>query len=96
MLTVVIGIGVQQTSTTSFCLSCHEMAIYKEELKLSSHAKDADGKEIGCTQCHIPSTNVVRMLAAKTYMGTKDLWVHFVEGGENLDRAKMQDRKSVV
>lgn len=85
-----VSVGVKLTSTTSFCLSCHEMRVYQDELMASSHAKDADGNEISCSQCHIPGGNVVRMLGAKTWMGLKDLWVHTVEGGEDLDRAVMQ------
>lgn len=82
--------GVAWTSSTGFCLSCHEMRVHSAELKLSSHAKDADGKEIGCAQCHIPNANVVRMLAAKSWLGIKDVWVHNVEGTENLNRKEMQ------
>lgn len=82
--------GVKLTSGTGFCLSCHEMRVHHHELLLSAHAKDASGAEIGCSQCHIPNANVGRMLAAKTWMGLKDLWVHSVEGAENLNRAEMQ------
>lgn len=78
------------TSGTEFCLSCHEMRVYQDELKLSPHAKDADGKPISCSQCHIPSGNLARMLGAKAWLGVKDLWVHNMDGGEDLDRAAMQ------
>ena len=47
--------GVSYSSRTEFCLSCHEMRVYQDELMLSPHAKDAQGKAIGCSQCHIPS-----------------------------------------
>lgn len=87
---VLAGAGVAYTSGTDFCLSCHEMRVYREELKLSSHARDADGKEIACSQCHIPSGNVLRMASAKAWLGLKDLWVHHVDGGEDLNRAAMQ------
>ena len=30
------------------------------------------------------------MLGAKTWLGLKDLWVHNLDGGEDLDRAGMQ------
>lgn len=70
------AIGVHVTSSTSFCLSCHEMRVHQQELALSPHAQDARGNAIECVQCHIPSTNIVRMLSAKTWLGTKDLWVH--------------------
>ena len=85
-----VSVGVKLTSTTEFCLSCHEMRVYQDELRLSSHAKDADGKEIGCSQCHIPSGNVLRMGGAKIWLGVKDLWVHSMDGGHDLDRAAMQ------
>lgn len=88
----VLGVagGVSWTSRTAFCLSCHEMRVYHKELAMSSHAKDADGKEIGCSQCHIPNANLVRMLAAKSWMGVKDIWIHNVDGGQDLDRKAMQ------
>ena len=82
--------GVSYSSQTAFCLSCHEMRVYQDELMLSPHAKDAQGKAIGCSQCHIPSGNLARMLGAKAWMGIKDLWVHNVEGGTDLNRAAMQ------
>ncbi len=81
--------GVHLTSSTEFCLSCHEMRVYQDELKLSSHARDAQGGEITCSQCHIPSGNVVRMLGAKAWLGLTDLWTH-LDGVVELDRAAMQ------
>lgn len=89
-LTVLVSGGVAWTSSTTFCLSCHEMRVHSAELALSSHAKDADGQPIGCADCHIPNANIARMLAAKTWLGVKDVWVHNVEGAENLNRAAMQ------
>lgn len=85
-----VAAAVHYTSGNEFCLSCHEMRVYQDEIKMSSHAKDADGKEITCSQCHIPSGNIVRMLTAKAWMGTIDIWVHTVDGGTDLDRAAMQ------
>ena len=83
--------GVHVTSSTSFCLSCHEMRVHQQELALSPHAQDARGNAIECVQCHIPSTNIVRMLSAKTWLGTKDLWVHATTGGSvTLNRREIQ------
>lgn len=87
---VVVWGGVVFTSSTKFCLSCHEMRVHKAELALSPHARDADGKEIACSRCHIPHSNVVRMLAAKTWMGMKDIWIHNARADEPLNRAAMQ------
>jgi nitrate/TMAO reductase-like tetraheme cytochrome c subunit len=84
------GAAVVQTQKSSFCLSCHEMQVYQKELEASAHAKDAHGQPIGCSQCHVPGTNIVRMLAGKSYMGGKDLWVHYTEKPVDLHRAAMQ------
>lgn len=85
-----LGGGVSYTSSTGFCLSCHEMRVYQEEQRLSSHARDANGRDIGCAQCHIPKGGMMRMLGAKAWMGTLDLWTHLAKGDEPLDRAAIQ------
>ena len=36
-----VAATVRYTSGTEFCLSCHEMRVYAEEMKFSSHARDA-------------------------------------------------------
>ncbi len=90
ILMAAMSYATVQTSTNDFCMSCHEMHIYQEEQMASSHAKDADGKPISCSQCHIPSDGIVRMLAAKSYMGAKDLWVHYTGNPYDLNRAEMQ------
>ena len=92
VLVCLLGTGVvaMETQKSSFCLSCHEMQPYQKELEASPHAKDAKGQAIGCSQCHVPSTNIVRMLTAKSYLGAKDMWVHYIDGPVALNRAAMQ------
>lgn len=87
---LVVAAGVKLTSTTTFCLSCHEMRVYQQELAMSPHAKDASGQPIGCSNCHIPNAHVVRMLGAKAWMGMKDIWMHSTGDVVDLDRAGMQ------
>lgn len=82
--------AVHQTQKTEFCMSCHEMQVYQKELDASPHAKDAQGKAVGCSQCHVPNANIVRMFAGKAYLGVRDVWVHYKDGGYDLDRAAMQ------
>ena len=84
------GVAVVETQKSDFCFSCHEMRPYQKELEASPHAKDAKGQPIGCARCHVPGTNLVRMLAGKSYMGGKDLWVHYTEAPLALHRAAMQ------
>lgn len=92
---VLCGVGVagamlSVTSSTRFCLTCHEMKPYQEELAMSPHAKDADGNPIGCADCHLPRGIGPRYLAVKTYSGLKDVYVHFTEAPQSLDRRELQ------
>ncbi|MDR2820822.1 MAG: NapC/NirT family cytochrome c [Desulfovibrio sp.] len=82
--------GLRATSTTAFCLSCHEMTPYRKELALSSHARDKDGKDIGCSQCHLPLGVGPRYLAVKAWSGVKDLALHVWENPVRIDRLASQ------
>ncbi len=83
-------IGVKATSSTEFCLSCHEMSPHANDLKFSSHAKDKDGKPITCAQCHLPQGLGPKFFSVKIYSGVKDLLVHNFGDPENLDRPSLQ------
>lgn len=87
---VAAGVTMSATSSTAFCLSCHEMARNQDELALSTHAKDYDGSAISCSQCHVPRGVGPKYVSIKTYSGLKDLYVHFVEAPESLDRLELQ------
>lgn len=86
----VTAYGLKATSTVEFCTSCHEMKVHAEELKFSTHAKDKDGKDITCSDCHIPAGYGPRYLSVKIYSGMKDLYVHFMEQPEQINRAEQQ------
>lgn len=85
------GYATQKTSTTEFCLSCHEMERYSFELKRSSHAKDKDKKDIGCSQCHLPGSMGLAYMAVKSYLGVGDLLAHYTVDTKDLDRRRMQE-----
>ena len=94
-LFVVLGAGMyalHATSSSKFCLSCHEMQPYAKEQRFSSHAKSKDGQEIGCNQCHIPQGMGPRFFAVKIYSGIKDAAVHFWSKPERIhNRARAQE-----
>lgn len=91
VFSAVFGYTMHATSTTDFCASaCHEMNQHYEELKFSSHFKDKDGKEIGCSQCHLPAGVGPKYFTAKTYMGVKDLFVHFILQPDDFVRVEHQ------
>ncbi len=83
-------ISSAKTSTTDFCISCHEMKIYKDELKVSIHAVDKDKKPIECKDCHIPKGYGGKHIIVKTVLSIKDVWIHNFGEPENLNRQKMQ------
>ena len=88
---VITGTALYATSTMEFCsTACHEMNVHAEELRYSPHAKDADGKIITCTQCHIPAGLGPDYFAVKTYSGLKDLYVHLTEKPDSLNRVALQ------
>jgi nitrate/TMAO reductase-like tetraheme cytochrome c subunit len=90
VLVALLSVSMAKTSTTNYCLSCHEMKSYKEELEKSSHAFDKDKNPIECSQCHLPSGVGPRYVAVKIYSGTKDLWAHHVGDPTRLDRRHLQ------
>ena len=90
VFTAVGGYTMQETSKTEFCLSCHEMSRYSFELKRSAHAVDKDKNPIDCRQCHLPLEAGPRYMAAKSFMGVKDLVVHYWGDTTDMDRLKLQ------
>ncbi len=79
------------TSSTDYCLSCHEMQTHQVELDASPHATDADNNPIDCHQCHIPSSIGPKYVAVKVISGVKDQVVHTFGDPSNLDRRNLQD-----
>ncbi len=86
-----ISISMVKTSTTEYCISCHEMKNYKTELEKSPHAVDKDKNPIECRQCHIPVDIGPKFVLVKTVVGLKDLITHHFGDPENLDRRRMQE-----
>jgi len=82
--------GFVDTSSTEYCVSCHEMKRHQTELKASSHAKDAEKKDISCSQCHIPPTGL-RFASIKLVFGVKDIYAHYFGEPNDLDRRKLQN-----
>ncbi|NDV18455.1 cytochrome C [Pseudodesulfovibrio sp. JC047] len=89
-IAVVSAVAFEQTSTTGFCVSCHEMKQHKAELQFSSHVVDKDKKPIECRQCHMPAKFGPRYVALKAYLGVKDVVVHTFGDPEDFYRRELQ------
>ncbi len=89
VLLIAMSVSMAKTSETDFCISCHEIQKYKDELDKSPHALDKDKKAIECKQCHIPNSIGPQYLIIKS-LGLKDLFVHNFGDPDDLNRRVMQ------
>lgn len=64
------------SSSTDFCISCHEMRIVAEQGWMHSpHFKNPHGVVAQCSDCHIPP-QLLSMIWTKTRDGLKDVLIH--------------------
>ena len=82
--------GVELTSTTEFCISCHTMRDNNfEEYKTTIHYSNPHGVRAGCPDCHVPKTGWPLYWAK--LMAAKDLWGEIV--GTINTREKFEDHR---
>lgn len=67
-------LGMNATSTTEFCISCHSMRAYVyPDYQRSIHYRNSKGIQAGCADCHIPKPLFAK-LARKTTAGLTDIY----------------------
>lgn len=65
------------TSTTEFCISCHEMeANAYAEYKQSIHYANRTGIRTECADCHVPEPFFPKVMAK--VIASKDVWHHLL------------------
>ena len=84
------GFAMSVTSSTAFCMACHEMEPYLAELRLSSHAQDKDGLDTNCSQCHIPPGLGPSYFTVKINSGVRHVFEHFWTQPDRLNRVQSQ------
>ena len=95
-LAMAIAQGAERTSTTEYCISCHEIRSRLDELEKSVHAVDWNGEAMECRSCHVPPRFGLKLIAV-TLLGVKDLFVHYSVDVDRLDRRQMQlDARRIV
>jgi nitrate/TMAO reductase-like tetraheme cytochrome c subunit len=68
--------GLEFSSSTPFCMSCHEMRVVGEQGWMhSTHYHNPKGVVADCHDCHIPP-EPIPLLWTKTRDGIKDVVVH--------------------
>lgn len=68
--------AVESTSTTGFCLSCHEMQIMHEEFTKSIHFRNRSGVRLECGDCHVPKEGLRKYIAKLEALD--DVYAHFI------------------
>lgn len=64
------------SSSTAFCISCHEMRVVAEQGWMRSpHYQNPYGVVAECADCHI-EPEIVSMVGTKVRDGSRDIWVH--------------------
>ena len=77
-------IMIGETSTSGFCMVCHEMRWVGEQGWMKSvHYQNDSGVTAGCGDCHIPPS-LVPKLWVKARDGAKDVYTHFL-GEADID-----------
>ncbi len=83
---IVVGIAgwttkmtiIEATSTTAFCISCHEMeAFVLPAVAEGPHWNNASGVRAECKDCHVPKEDFPKM-AVKINAGLVELPAHFM------------------
>jgi len=67
---------IDATSTTEFCLSCHEMKIMQEELSKTLHSTNRSGVRVTCGDCHVPKGHLVKLIAKVHALD--DVYAHLI------------------
>jgi cytochrome c-type protein NapC len=67
---VAFDVTMHETSTDSFCLSCHELELnIGREYEGMSHAKNTLGVRVTCSDCHLPKPFVPKMMRKMRAVG---------------------------
>ena len=67
--------AMKMTSTTEFCVSCHEMEIPWENFKATSHYENRHGYSVDCKDCHIPQETIPKMI--RKVEAAREVWGHW-------------------
>ncbi|MBW2426905.1 MAG: NapC/NirT family cytochrome c [Deltaproteobacteria bacterium] len=74
---VAFDVMLHETSTDSFCLSCHELEVnIGREYEGMSHAKNTLGVRVTCSDCHLPKPFVPKMMRKMRAVG--EVYHHLV------------------
>ncbi len=95
--TVGFNVAMEKTSSTEFCISCHEMAANPwQESLTKAHAQSRVGFTVSCADCHIPKAFIPKM--KRKMAASREVWHHFlgtIDSPEKYDLHRQKMAESV-
>jgi sulfatase modifying factor 1 len=87
-----INVMSKHFSTSQYCGSrCHEMDTAYKSWQLSEHYVNDSGVVVECVECHLPPKDkYFTHLAAKAYLGSRDIFKHYFGGSYNPEDARQK------
>lgn len=97
---LILGAGrvLHNTSTNSYCVSCHIHPGADNAWKKSTHYDTKSGMRIGCVDCHLPPKGE-NYLWAKGTTGLRDLWSYWTKDSASFnweDRRRLEVARGYV
>ena len=88
--------GVQATSTSAYCQSCHVHTGADEAWLKSPHFSNESGVRVGCAECHLPPHGSFKHFRTKVKTGLHDLYAYHFKDGESFDWESKQQLEYAV
>jgi len=84
-----VNTAISYTSTTEFCIGCHEMrtTVYRE-YKNTTHFKNASGVQASCSDCHVPHAWYLTLY--RKVLAVKDVYHHLQGTIETQEKFEAQ------
>ena len=79
------------SSSTEFCISCHEMEKPYQQYKNSKHYSNGFGIVAECADCHLPPGSFSKW-SAKVQQGVKDAIFHVLLEPDEIDHEQWRHR----
>jgi formylglycine-generating enzyme required for sulfatase activity/nitrate/TMAO reductase-like tetraheme cytochrome c subunit len=86
ILFIAMKVGIEQTSSDEFCMSCHVHTHADNAWKLSTHFDNSSGVIVHCIDCHLPpKTDIHRHIWWKAYFGAKDVFKFYFTDTDKIN-----------
>ena len=82
---------MDRTSTSSYCMSCHDHEDADAAWRQSVHYNGSTGTVTECAACHLPPSGTFAHIARKMQFGAGHMWSHLTKDKEDFDWEGMKE-----